>query len=941
MFSHSTTLRQFPHVPPLRGRTAVVFLCLLAVATPAQPRGATGSAALTFEDMMHFRRIYHPAIANSGTWVAFAANPDRGDGGVVARATGSEKTFTIVRGSAPRFSEDSRWLAAARVPPAIELEKQQKEKNKPAPGFVLLNLDTGDSLVADSVQSFSFSNNSRWLAYHKHRPGGKEKTGGKDTTGSTAVMPVENIGSRLVLHELASGRQTTLPWVLSFQFDTTSTFLAVVRGDSSGMGNALLLVDLRREDLPVVAIDALPRAIYSALRWSANGRLACIRNPTSSKNIVLPGTLLLWDQGKDSAEAGLSPADIPEGWMIPSKNDVAWSRDGSLVFLGLRPFALDTTVVPFDSAGIEKGFFNVDSILSKKEVDVWHWDDPFIIPHQKKQWKQVRDQTLQAVYLTDDRRVVQLADSLMPYLSIPENTLVALGRSDVPYRKEVTWRGTYNDFYLVNLRDGTRKRIAKDLDGGVSLSPGGNYAAFFQKKQWHLYDVRNDSTRVLTGDIEVPFFDPEHDAPSPAPDFGLAGWLEGDSAVMIYDQYDIWEFPTAGGRPFRVTDGDGRSREVRYRIKRLDTERTSFKKNEQLFLSAYSDKGKNTAFYTARAGQSGVRRLVDEPAKFTFLAKAKNADAIFYTRESYSEFPDLWVSPLGFRSPKKMSDVNPQVKNFAWGTAELVSWLSLDGTPLQGVLIKPGTYQPGKRYPVLVYFYERMSQLLFDFNTVEINHRPCFPFYASNGYALFLPDVRYTIGEPGYSATKCVVPGVQKLIEMGVADPNAIALHGHSWGGYETAFMVTQTDLFAAAIAGAPVANMTSAYDGIRWESGLARQFQYEQQQSRIGGSLWKMRDRYIENSPVFFADRIHTPLLIQFGDEDGAVPWYQGIEMYLALRRLGKESYFLEYRGEPHHLKKYPNKLDYSIRFKEFLDHYLKGKPAPVWMTSGVPYTE
>ncbi len=943
MFSRSATLRSFLRMPSLRWRAVVVFLCLLTGGAPAHPGGATGRAALTFEDMMHFRQIEHPVIANNGTWIAFTANPDRGDGEVLVRATGSERTFSILRGSTPRFSTDSRWVAATRVPPAIELEKQQKDKEKPVPGFVLLNLDTGDSLVADSVRSFSFSNDSRWVAYHKHRAGGqsKAKASAKDTVGSIVTMPSENIGSSLVLRELASGRQTTLPSVLSFQFDTTSTFLAFVRGDSSGMGNAILVMDLGREGHPVITLDALPRALYSSLRWSANGQLACIRSQTSSRNAPLPGALLIWNQGEDSAEAALSPADIPEGWVIPPANQVAWSRDGSLIFLGLRPSTIDTIVVPFDSSGILKGFFDVDSILRKREVDVWHWDDPFIIPHQKKLWKQVKNQTFQAVYFTEDRRVVQLADSLMPYLSIPENILVALGRSDVPYRKEVTWRGTYNDFYIVRLRDGIRKRIAKDLDGGVSLSPGGNYAAFFNEKQWYLYDVRKDSTRVLTRDLEGPFYNPEHDAPSPAPDFGLAGWLEGDSAVMIYDQYDIWEFPTAGAPPFRVTDGDGRSREVRYRIKRLDTERTSFKKNELLLLSAYYEKEKNTAFYTARAGQRGVRRLVDEPVKFTFLAKAKNADAILYTRESYSEFPDLWVSPLGFRSPKKISDVNPQVKNFAWGTAELVSWQSLDGTPLQGVLIKPGNYQRGRRYPVLVYFYELMSQRLFDFNTVEINHRPCFPFYASNGYALFLPDVRYTIGEPGYSATKCVVPGVQKLIDMGVADPRAIALHGHSWGGYETAFMVTQTDLFAAAIAGAPVANMTSAYDGIRWESGLARQFQYEQQQSRIGGSLWEMRDRYIENSPVFFADRIHTPLLIQFGDEDGAVPWYQGIEMYLALRRLGKESYFLEYRGEPHHLKKYPNKLDYSVKFMEFLDHYLKGKPAPDWMTRGVPYSE
>jgi dipeptidyl aminopeptidase/acylaminoacyl peptidase len=322
-----------------------------------------------------------------------------------------------------------------------------------------------------------------------------------------------------------------------------------------------------------------------------------------------------------------------------------------------------------------------------------------------------------------------------------------------------------------------------------------------------------------------------------------------------------------------------------------------------------------------------------------FIAKAADEDRVLFTRERYDEFPDLWISNGEVENPVRLSDANPQIADFAWGTAELVEWSSADGIPLQGVLIKPGHYKPGRRYPVLVYFYRLFSDRLNVFNEPVVNHRPSFPLYASNGYAIFLPDIRFEVGQPGFSATKCLVPGVQKLIDMGIADPDAIGLHGHSWGGYQTAFVITQTDIFAAAIAGAPVANMTSAYSGIRWETGLARQFQYEKSQSRIGGSLWERRELYIENSPVFFADRINTPLLIEFGDEDGAVPWTQGIELYLACRRLGKNCIMLQYGGEPHHLKKYANKLDYSIKMKQFFDHYLRGEPAPGWMTDGVPY--
>ncbi len=462
---------------------------------------------------------------------------------------------------------------------------------------------------------------------------------------------------------------------------------------------------------------------------------------------------------------------------------------------------------------------------------------------------------------------------------------------------------------------------------------------YYRAGDWHLVDASTLEERNLTGSLDVPFADEDWDEPADVPGYGVGNWLDGSAAVLIYDKYDIWMFPTAGGAAVCLTEGKGRSAQYQFRIRILDKEKKYLETGDHVFLTAYHDAKKHTALYSMKAGKSGVEPVVEGPWEYTLVAKARKADKVLFTRQSYTEFPDLWITGTRFRKPERLSDVNPQVAEFAWGDAELVEWSSVDGTPLQGILIKPGNYEPGKRYPVLVYYYRFFTDRLYDFNHVAVNHRPCFPFYASNGYAIFLPDIRFDVGTPGYSATKCLVPGVQKIISMGVADPDAICLHGHSWSGYQTAFAITQTDIFACAIAGAPVSNMTSAYSGIRWESGLARQFQYEKSQSRIGGSLWETRDKYIENSPVFFADRIDTPLLIQFGDADGAVPWYQGIELYLAMRRLEKECIFLQYRGEPHHLKQYANKLDYTLKFKQYLDHYLKGEPAADWIKEGVPY--
>ena len=204
-----------------------------------------------------------------------------------------------------------------------------------------------------------------------------------------------------------------------------------------------------------------------------------------------------------------------------------------------------------------------------------------------------------------------------------------------------------------------------------------------------------------------------------------------------------------------------------------------------------------------------------------------------------------------------------------------------------------------------------------------------------------MPDIKYRTGYPGQSCYDAVMSGVMSLMDRGFVDDKHIGVQGQSWGGYQVAYLVTQTNLFAAAMAGAPVSNMTSAYGGIRWRSGLSRMFQYEHTQSRIGGTLWEKPIQYIENSPLFFVEKINTPLLIRHDDKDGAVPWYQGIELFVALRRLNKPAWLLNYNDEPHNLVRRANMMDLTIRMKQFFDHYLKEAPAPVWMEEGIPATE
>ncbi len=919
-------------------RVPRISLLLLLLASPAV---AQQKRALTFTDLMHVRQVERPSISADGHWIAFTARPDRGDPEVIVRATDGAQRWSVALGSDAVISADGAWVAL-RVNPTLEATETTKG---PAPhrGMALLSTATGEATRIDDVQAFAFARSGRWLAYHRYAPQADSANGERRGGSGDSRKP----GTTLVLRDLRSGAETEMADVRSFAFDEAGTRLAYAAASADNGRDGLYVRTL--DTGADATIDARPFGHYDGLTWTKDGAsLAFVRAEENEKGEPGHGELMAWN-GREATLLA-AEADAPQGWFIPAGSDLSWSEDGARLFFGWRPERPDEIEARMaatggaeegDDADVPFDPYDTDAILKTRGVDVWHWMDPVINSQQKILWNREKERTYRAVHHLADGRTVALADPDHPDVGVPDNAKVALGRSDVPYRREATWDGGGADYDVVALADGTRTPVVEHLGGRATLSPGGGYVAYWKEGNWHLYDVAARTTRNVTGNLGVSFADEDHDTPDEPGTYGLGGWTDGDAAVLVYDKFDIWVVPTDGKkRPWALTEGAGRRDRREFRVVDTDPETEWIGPKDELLLSSYNDVRKNFGFYAARVDRPGARRLLEEDKRFVFQAKADDADRILYTREDYDEFPDLWIAKSDLSDAREVTDVNPNLGEFAWGTSELVEWNSLDGTPLQGVVIKPGNYEPGKRYPVIVYYYELFSQRLHEFNEPAVNHRPSFPLYASNGYVIFLPDVRFEVGRPGLSATKAVVPGVQHLIDIGLADPDAIALHGHSWSGYQTAFVVTQTDIFKTAITGAPVSNMTSAYSGIRWGSGLARQFQYEKGQSRMSGSLWEARDEYIDNSPVFFADRIHTPMLIIQGDEDDAVPWYQSIELYLALRRLDKEAVFLEYRGEPHHPQKYANKLDWAIKMKEWLDYYLKGAPPAKWITDGVPYT-
>ncbi len=926
------------HTFSSRFRALALPLSAVVIILVALPAVAQERRPLTFTDLMKLREIERPSMSADGAWVAFTAEPDRGDPEVIVRSVDGRRRYVVPLASNAVMTRTGAFVAA-RLNPSLEAVETAEQGEVPRRGLVLLATADGATVEMADVERFAFSADGRWLAYHELAPEDGDE-GDEDTSAGDRAP-----GTRLMLRGLTSGREIEVLDARSFAFAEEGSTIAYTVAATDNARDGLYVRDLSAAGATEQTIDARPFGHYAELTWSeAGGNLAFVMAIEDEDGEPGAGTLMAWDG--TGAEELVTSDDAPDGWFVPTDNSLEWSNDAARLFFGWRPIRDDERDRLEDTENteneLEKAFdpYDNEAILADRGVDVWHWRDPRINTQQKILWDRDKDRTYTAVRHMDSGKVVALADPEVPDLTVPDNNRVALARSDVPYRWESTWTGGNEDAYVVDLSSGKRTMIAERLDGRASLSPEGRFATYYRDGDYFLYDVMSGEPRNLTEGLGVPFANEDHDYPQPAPGYGIGGWIEDDVAVLVYDKYDIWVVPTDGAAAWRLTAGEGRAAKRIFRVLDTDPETVALGAADELLLSSYHDLNKNFGFYRARADAPGIERLHEEAKMFTWLAQAEDADAVLFTREDYDEFPDLWVADdTGFANSRKLTDVNPNIAEFAWGSSELTEWRSADGTPLQGVVIKPGNYEEGKRYPVLVYYYRFFSQRLHEFNQPAVNHRPSFPLYASNGYVVFLPDVRFEVGRPGFAATKSVVPGVQHLVDIGIADPDAIALHGHSWSGYQTAFMVTQTNIFKTAIAGAPVSNMTSAYSGIRLGSGLARQFQYEMTQSRLSGSLWEARDDYIDNSPVFFADKIETPMLILHGDVDDAVPWEQSIELYLALRRNGKETVFLQYRDEPHHPQTYANKLDWAMKMKEWIDHYLKGEPAPAWIEMGIPY--
>jgi dipeptidyl aminopeptidase/acylaminoacyl peptidase len=964
---------------PLRLRLlACILLSLAAAAQPPSKR------PLTHKDYDSWRSITNQVLSNDGATLAYALFPQDGDGQLVVRnlRTGGETQNALgalppppepnaesPEESEPRpagvriaFTADGRFVVATTFPLKADTSRAKKERKRPDQmpkgGLLIVPVDGAAAVRVADVKSMQVPEKGASLVVYlkeaapaaaaagEAKPAGDDEDQARRAAAGAGGGARARYGSDLVLRDLATAGERVFADVTEFALSKDGATLAYAVASRKAETNGVYAVTPGSDAAPVALASGAgtyARPTFDRL----NTRLAFLGAPKDGDAKQAPFRLYLWDRKAPEATAVVTPATsgFRDGYGLFDRAPLSFSYDGSRVFVGVASAA---TRARNAEPAAEPAPVNDD----KAVADLWHWKDDYVQPIQKARLAQERNRSYRAVYHIAEKRFLQLADPTMTAVTPSDDGRWSIGTDDRRYRAMSDFDSSYSDYYLVDNSTGDRKLLLEKVRGGgpgggaMSWSPDGKYVLYFRDRQWHTLSIPAGTDTNLTARLGVNVYNEEHDTPGPAAGYGNAGWTR-DGRVLIYDRFDVWATAPDGRARSNVTGGTGRKQNVQFRVVRLDRpageeEERGVDPAKPLFLRGENLETRESGVWGATLDrESEPQRLIGGAKNYRPLLKAKDADVVLLTATTFSDEPDLLTTDSAFSHPKPATNMNPQKAGILWGSAELVSYKTTDGIGLKAALYKPENFDPKRKYPLIVYIYERLTQVVHNYSAPRPGTSINIPYYVSNGYLVLTPDIAYTIGEPGPSALKCVLPAVDAVVARGFVDENAIGIQGHSWGGYQIAYMITQTTRFRAAEAGAPVANMISAYNGIRWGTGLPRQFQYEQTQSRIGGTPWQYPLRFIENSPVFHVDRVKTPLLILHDDGDDAVPWYQGIEMFLSLRRLGKEAYLFNYNGEPHGLRKRPNQKDYTVRMQQFFDHFLKGAPAPEWMEKGIPYLD
>ena len=892
----------------------------------------------------------HGGLSPDGKWLAYGINRAnrRNELRIVNVATGA--TTVAAFGAQPAFAADSRWVAYSIGLPEAQQDKLRKDKKPIHNKLGLLDLSSGQTTTVDGIESFAFNAGGSYLAMRRYAP---EKKDAPPADGAAPAADTDDTpqGATLVVRHLATLRDTTLGNVAEFAWQDKGRLLAITISAEEKTGNAVQLFDPDTSALRVLDSSS---SIYSALAWRKDaGDLAVLKSKSDDRRDGPTQIALAWTHLAEPSEAKrtydpAADSAFPAGMRTVAFRKPSWSDDGAIVFLGIAKWSEKPAAPKKAAATSDGGTGQTEEKPAAVDddepagVDVWHSRDVDVMPKQKLSARTDRQKNMLAAWHLETGRVVQLGKDLTEQVTPLKHQKLAYAANWTSYAMERSIGRPAADVYMIDLERGERTKIKERLgdDRYVQQSPGGRYLLYLQDDHYWTVNVATRAVVNITKAVPAVFVDRESDATiKQKPAFGVAGWTKNDEAVILYDKFDLWRVAADGARATRLTGGA--ADQTRHRYVRVNPEEEWIDTDKPLYLSLFGLWTKRSGYARLQPGAASAEPMVWLDKGVARLAKAKDADVYAYVAEDFDDSPDVFIGGPDLKDAKQITRTNPFQDRYAWGHSEAIEYKNERGDRLQGGLYYPADYRAGKRYPMIVYLYERLSDEIHRYVSPDERSPYNVTAFTSLGYFVLEPDIKFRPREPGLSVADCVGAAVKKVVEMGLIDSRKVGVVGHSWGGFDTTFLATHTDLFAAAVAGAPITDLVSNYGNHHWSSGIAETDHIETGQQRMEVPLWEDLPAYIRNSAVFNVQNMKTPLMIEVGDSDGTVFWHQGVELYNVARRAKKDVVLLVYAGEDHGLRKKPNQLDYHRRIVEWFGHYLKDEPAPTWITSGVSYLD
>ncbi|WP_225554687.1 S9 family peptidase [Sphingobacterium bovistauri] len=898
-----------------------------------------------------WKNISSQNFSKSGKYIYYTISPQEGDVVTELKDQHNNLLLQLNRGNSSRITEDEKFFISV-IKPFFKETREAKIKKKKTDEIAkdslsVFNIATKEAINLGAIKNWKTPRlNKTYIAYQQEieitakQDSSQKKEAKSDSTITKAVAKksAPKKETVLIIYNLQTKDTTHISKVDNYYFDDNEKYIVYDRkGTEKDTTNqaGLYLYDLANKTQKKISNG---KGNYKNITFDDQSqKLVFLADKSPEKSLLKDFKIYNFEWKTDTATILIDKQStgIPEKWHVSGDGNLSFSADAKKLFIGLAPIpkVKDTTLVDFEHA----------------KVDIWHWQDDYLMTQQLVNASRERAISYDAVYHFANQQLIPLTDKNFGRLFTTTNSNEewAITTSVAKEAKIASqWSlGNPQDIYLVSTINGRKKIIKSNHKGQAYLSPTASHVVFYdvEKSSWSLYDITTGQEIALSDGLSVSFADELNDVPASPSSYGIAGWSQDGKGIYINDRYDIWYFSFDGKIKSNITQSFGRKNQIVLRAQlfknnapRAITNYINFK--TPLLLTSFNEKTKQNGFFRLDLSKkNGLKEIIQSQNVYKRLISNDNNTIFALSRENYVEYPDLYLTK-DFSSLTKLTDINPQQKNYNWGTTELVKWKTPNGYDAEGILYKPEDFDPNKKYPIISYFYETHTEGLYSYHEpAPTPSRLMISYFVSNGYLVFSPDIRYQTGHPGRAAEEYVNSGMKYLTKYPWVDATKMAIQGQSWGGYQVAHLITRTDMYAAAWSGAPVVNMTSAYGGIRWQTGMSRQFQYEQTQSRLGATLWENRDLYIENSPLFFMDKVKTPVAIMHNDNDGAVPWYQGIEMFTALRRLQKPVWLLNYNGDEHNLMQRQNRKDIQKRQAQFFDHFLKGKPAADWIQHGV----